>query len=88
MTRTVLPDPSAQAEWLLAGFTNRALHHWGHVLLWTVDLATTTTQTPRLAQQYQMTTMTSLPSPVNRSHPSMLSLPGSALTEQFASALR
>ena len=36
--------------------------------LWTVDLATTTMQTPRLTQQYQMTTMTSPPSPVNLSH--------------------
>ena len=34
--------------------------------LWTVDMATTTIQSPRLTQQYQMTAMTSPPSPVNR----------------------
>ena len=33
MTRAVLPNPSARAEWLLAGIIDRALHHWGHVLL-------------------------------------------------------
>ena len=32
MTRAVLPNPSARAEWLLAGIIDRALHHWGHVL--------------------------------------------------------
>ena len=32
MTRAVLPNPSARAEWLLAGISDRALHHWGHVL--------------------------------------------------------
>ena len=37
--------------------------------LWTVDLATTTMLTPRLTRQHQMTTTTSPPSPVNRSHP-------------------
>ena len=31
MTRAVLPNPSARAEWLLAGIIDRALHHWGHV---------------------------------------------------------
>ena len=31
MTLAVLPNPSARAEWLLAGVIDRALHHWGHV---------------------------------------------------------
>ena len=31
MARAVLPNPSALAEWLLAGVIDRALHHWGHV---------------------------------------------------------
>ena len=39
---------------------------WVTSALWTVDMATTTVQTPRLTQQYQTTTMTSPPSPVNR----------------------
>ena len=29
--RAVLPNPSARAEWLLAGIIGSALHHWGHV---------------------------------------------------------
>ena len=37
--------------------------------LWMVDLVTTTKRIPRLTRQYQMTTMTSPPSSVNRSHP-------------------
>ena len=32
MTRAVLPNPSARAEWLLSGIIDRALHHWGYVL--------------------------------------------------------
>ena len=32
MTRAVLPNPSARAEWLFAGIIDRALHHWDHVL--------------------------------------------------------
>ena len=36
--------------------------------LLTVELETTTTQTPRLTQPHQMMTMTSPPSPVNRQH--------------------
>ena len=32
MARAILPNPSARAEWLVAGFIDRALHHWGHVL--------------------------------------------------------
>ena len=32
MTRAVLPNPSARAEWLLAGIIGRALHRWGRVL--------------------------------------------------------
>ena len=32
MTRAVLPNPSARAEWLFAGIIDGALHHWGHVL--------------------------------------------------------
>ena len=28
MTRAVLPTTSARAEWLLAGFIDRALSHW------------------------------------------------------------
>ena len=39
MARAVLPNPSARAEWLFAGIIDRALHHWGHVPLLTVDLA-------------------------------------------------
>ena len=31
MTRAVLPNPSARAEWLFAGVIDRALNHWGHV---------------------------------------------------------
>ena len=31
MTRAVLPNPSARAEWLVAGIIDGALHHWGHV---------------------------------------------------------
>ena len=31
MTRAVSPNPSAQAEWLLAGIIDRALKHCGHV---------------------------------------------------------
>ena len=31
MTRAVLPNPWARAEWLLAGIIDRVLHHWGHV---------------------------------------------------------
>ena len=55
-----------------------------------VDLATTTTQTPRLTQPYQMMTMTSLPSPVNR--PYLCSHQASScsllpFTGHFASAL-
>ena len=61
MTRPVLPNLSARAEWLFAGIIDGALHHWGHAL------ATTTMQTPRLTQPYQMTTKTSPPS-MNRPH--------------------
>ena len=69
MTRAVLPNPSALAEWLFAGIIDRALHHRDHFPpLLTVALATKTTQTPRLTQPYQTTTMTSPPSPVNRSN--------------------
>ena len=31
MTRAVLPNPSARAEWLLASIIDGALRHWGHV---------------------------------------------------------
>ena len=31
MARAVLPDPSARAEWPLAGIIDRALHHWRRV---------------------------------------------------------
>ena len=31
MTRAVSPNPSAQAEWLIAGIIDRALKHCGHV---------------------------------------------------------
>ena len=31
MARAVHPNPSARAEWLLAGIIDRALNHWGHV---------------------------------------------------------
>ena len=31
MTRAVLPNPSARAEWLASIHFDRALHHWGHV---------------------------------------------------------
>ena len=60
-------------------------------LLLAEDLATTTTQTPRLTQPYQMTTMTSTPTPVNHSSPrshQASKLPGSAPVGQFVSALR
>ena len=68
VTRAVLPNPSARAERLLAGIIDGAFHHWGRVPLLTVELETTTTQTPGLTQPYQMMTMTSPPSPVNRQH--------------------
>ena len=32
MTGALLPNPSARAQWLLAGIIDRALHHWSHVL--------------------------------------------------------
>ena len=28
MTRAVLPNPSARAEWLLTGLIDRTLNHW------------------------------------------------------------
>ena len=31
MTRAVMRNPLARAEWLLASLIDRALHHWGHV---------------------------------------------------------
>ena len=31
MTRAVLPNPSARADWLLAGVIDRSLQHWGNV---------------------------------------------------------
>ena len=31
MTRAVLPNPSARAEWLLAGIIHRAVNHWCHL---------------------------------------------------------
>ena len=31
MARAVLQNPFARAEWLFAGFFDRALHHRGHV---------------------------------------------------------
>ena len=43
MARAFLHNPAA--EWLLAGIIDGALHHWRHVTLLTVDLATTTTPT-------------------------------------------
>ena len=68
MTWAVLPNPSARAEWLLAGINDGALNHWGMFLLLTVGLATTITQTQKRTRPYQttMTTMTSLLLPVNR----------------------
>ena len=54
MTRAVQLNQSARAERLLPGIIDRALHHGDRVPLLTVALATTTTQTPRLTQQYQM----------------------------------
>ena len=42
MTRAVLPNPSARAEWLLAGIIDRALNHW----------VTTITQTQRKTRPY------------------------------------
>ena len=57
MTRAVQLNHSARAERLLEPFITGA-----RVPLLTVALATTTTQTRRLTQQYQMTTMTSPPS--------------------------
>ena len=68
MTRTVLPNPSARAELLLASITDRALNHWGMFVFLTVELGTTITQTQRHTRPYQttMTTTISPPSPVNR----------------------
>ena len=30
VTRAVLPNPAARAEWLLAGLIDRAHNHWSH----------------------------------------------------------
>ena len=58
------------------------------LLFLTVELATTTTQTPRLTQPYQMMTMTSPPSLVNRPHLCSLHAFSCSLlpSRQFASA--
>ena len=50
------PNPSARAEWLFAGIIDRALHHWGHVPLLTVDPVTKSLPTLRLTQRYPTTT--------------------------------
>ena len=73
VTRAVLPNPSARAEWLLARIIDRAVHHRGYA-------------PPLDGGPHQMTTMTSPPSPVNRSHlcsHQASKLPRSALTVQF-----
>ena len=57
VARTVLPNPSARAEWLFAGIIDRALHHQGHVpALDGLDLTS----------HFQMTMMKSSPSRVFR----------------------
>ena len=56
-----LPNPSARAEWLLAGIIDRALHQWRHVPALDGGLATTTSTTLRLTQPYLTTTMTLSP---------------------------
>ena len=33
MSRAVLPNPSARAEWLLFGIIDRAVHQWGYAPL-------------------------------------------------------
>ena len=54
--RALLPNPSALAEWLFAGITDRALHHWGHVPA--LDGGPGGHDFLRLTQQYLTTTMT------------------------------
>ena len=68
MTQAVLPNPSARAEWLLAGTMMEPFIIGATSSFLTVDLETTTTQTPRLTQPYRMVTTTLLFSPVNRQH--------------------
>ena len=90
MTRAVLPNPSAWAEWLLAGIVDRALHHWGHVLpldggFVDHDHADSETDTAIPDDDVDIASFPSQPSASLR--PSSFELLASAFTEQFASAL-
>ena len=90
MTRAVLPNPSAWAEWLLAGIVDRALHQWGHVLpldggFVDHDHADSETDTAIPDDDDDIASFPSQPSASLR--PSSFELLASAFTEQFASAL-
>ena len=66
MTRAILPNPSALAEWLLAGIIDRGSASFGVMsLLSTVELEDHDHVDSELTQPCQTTT-TSLPSPVKR----------------------
>ena len=69
MARAVLPTKpiGASRVGLFAGIVDKALHHWGDVLLLTFDPATTTMPTLRLTQRYQTTTTSPLPPAVRLS---------------------
>ena len=62
------PKKSSSASRVaLRGIIDRTLHHWGHVTPLDGGPHDHDHATPRLTQQYRMTTMTSPPSSVNRS---------------------
>ena len=63
MTRAVLPNPSARAEWLLAGIIGRDLSHWAQAPPLTMTVTPTQEQTPPYLMTMMMTT--SPPSPVD-----------------------
>ena len=89
MTRAV-PNPSARAEWFLAGIIERAWHHQGHVPPLTdpsdCDHADSETDTAVPDDDDDIASL------ARQSFASVqlssIYLLGSALTEQFASALR
>ena len=91
MARAVLPNPSARAEWPLAGIIDGALHHWGHVSpldggLGNHDHADfeTDTAVPDVDDDIASLSSQSFAS----MQPSSFWLPAAALTGKFASALR
>ena len=66
MTGTVLPDPTARAEWLLASLIDRVLSHC--VRAPPLDGGDADMRTDTTVQHPMMTVKTSLLSPVNNSH--------------------